>query len=162
MKTLFPILLAVSSAAACGGKVYVALPSSDGDATSGAGGAGGSGGAGGAGGSDGSAMCEMLIADLTAKIAAARACTSVGTWDQCDTSAVVTDECGCGAPLNHESTQAVAEASAAADAVIAAGCDGGCDKSVCAGRYNDPTIHGGCMQQGANPDVGVCTWAGAS
>ena len=154
MKTLtLLLLLAVPFAAACGSQVLVDVPSSTGAAAS-------NGGAGGAGGADGGTTCGALVADLTAKIAAARACTSVGTWDQCDQSAVVLDECGCHAPLNHQSAPAVAVASAASAAVTAAGCSGACDGKVCVARYNDPGFHGGCVQEGESPDVGVCKWTG--
>jgi hypothetical protein len=157
MKTLtFLLALAVPFATACNGQVEVS-----GHPTTGAGGAGDGGAGGGGGGAGGSATCEALVADLTAKIAAARLCTSVGTWDECDESAVVTDECGCHAPLNHERAQEVAAAVEAAAAVTAAGCVQSCDFNLCVGRYNDPNYNGGCVQQGEGPGVGVCEWAGA-
>lgn len=163
MKTLsFALVLAVPFVtAACAGNVVDGRPSGTGGGASITGGAGSGGkGGGGAGGADGGTICEALIADLTVKIADARVCAAVGTWDPCPGKEdAVGDECGCPAPVNHENAAAVDAATAASAAVVAAGCASVCDYSFCASRYNDPDYQGGCVPTG--PNVGVCAWAGA-
>jgi hypothetical protein len=150
MKTLALLATAVLLTASCASRIIDA-PSADGG--------GGSGGGAGGGDAGGGTTCEALIADLTTKIALARACTSVGTWDDCDESEWVKDECGCGAPLNHVSTAEVMAAQAAADAVVAAGCTITCSPQTCPDRYKDPGYHGGC--RATTPGMGLCTYPGA-
>lgn len=159
-------LLGVCLLGACAGEISV--PEGDGQSTGqstheGGGGLGGTGGAGGSSGVGGAvtaATCEDLQADLSAKVAAARACTSVGTWDECDYSASVVDECGCSAPANHVHTSAIEAAKAAREALEAAGCALMCDPQTCYERYADPDYQGGCRQ--TSPGVGVCVWVGAA
>jgi hypothetical protein len=153
MKTLALLLAAVLLAASCSNQIVDA----PGPISAGGGGGGGDGGS---GGGDGGVTCEALIADLTTKIALARACTSVGTWDDCDESAWAKDECGCGAPLNHSRAAEVAAAQVAADAIVAAGCVLTCAPQTCHDRYKDPSYNGGCMATA--PGMGLCTFPGAA
>lgn len=153
MKTLALLAAVAPLLAACAGQI-IDPPGSTSTGSTGSTGGGGEGG----GGAGGGTTCSALIADLTAKIAAARACTSVGTWDDCDQSAWAKDECGCGAPLNHASTGEVAAALAAAEAVVAAGCVLTCAPQTCYERYKDPAYQGGCMATG--PGMGLCAFPG--
>ncbi len=98
---------------ACGGKVFF-----DPGTVGGAGGAGG--GAGGAGG--GGDLCELLGADLQAKLKEAQACNPLLSVLQCSADAIVLDSCGCEQAANQLSPIAVEAARDAFDTWVAAGC----------------------------------------
>lgn len=176
MRALSSFLFAVSSfAVACGGHVVLDTSTSASSAASSTGSESSSSAASSSASSSSSSStsssssgdvdagptCAALVADLTEKIAAAAACTTVGTWDECDQTASVIDECGCAAPLNHVKTSAVLAAKAAAKAVVDAGCRTSCPFYVCGERYADKDFHGGCVQSASDPAIGACKWVGA-
>jgi hypothetical protein len=169
MKALSPpLIFSLSLLAACAGHVEVDASGSSSSAAASSGAASSTGAtstsssssSSSSGAVDAGPDCTALVAELTAKITEARACTSAGTWDECDQSVSVADECGCHAPLNHVNVTEIAAAQAALAAVLDAGCATTCSPSPCVARYNDPSYHGGCVQTKAPPGSGLCMWVG--
>lgn len=158
MRLLLSLLVALS-AAGCGGLVVLELD----DGPSGDGGAGGSGTGQPIGGFNaptdaattgtGSDQCAALLETLETAIDHARACTPLDPNIQCDGSVVLLDTCGCPSVVANENLiTEIADAQAAYDAWVAAGC-GPYDCVSCT-----PATEGGfCDTMMGDPSKGRCT-----
>jgi hypothetical protein len=159
MRLLLSLVLAFSTAG-CGGLVVLQL---DGDGeTSGPGEEGGSGfePIGGfsaptdaATTGTGSDACASLLETLETAIDHARACTPLDPNIQCDGSVVLLDTCGCPSVVANENLiTEIADAQAAYDAWVAAGC-GPHECVSCT-----PATEGGfCDTMMGDPSKGRCT-----
>lgn len=117
------ISVGFASGAACGGSVVV-----DGSGAGGSGGGTSSSTSTSTTTSTTTTSCDALLADLSAKVAAAQACDPLINSVQCDGSAVVLDACSCQLLANETNPTAVAAAQAAYQAASACfpTCDGPC------------------------------------
>lgn len=153
--------LVALSVAGCGGLVVLELDDESGTQAGGQGGRGGSGGEPIAGffsppadvvtTGTGSGACDALLATYETAVDHARACSPLDPNIQCDGTVVLLDTCGCPSIVaNEDLVGEVADAEAAYEAWVAAGC----------GPYQcescTPATNGGFCETMGDPAKGRC------